>query len=76
MLSWFYFSNLIQFTHAVDLLLYPVISLEASIYITSHSGQCVFHILTFCLVNSGMYVLFLLNISRENTEMYFCDFIT
>lgn len=71
-----FFSNLMWFTYAMDLLLYPVIPLRANTYITNHSGQHVFHILTLCLFNSGMHILFLLNISKENSEMYFCDFIT
>lgn len=72
----FFFSNLMQFTYVMDLLLYSVISLRANTYITSHSGHHVFHILTLCLFNSRMHILFLLNRSKENSGMYFCDCIT
>jgi len=57
------------FTYAMDLLLYSVISLGTNTYVTSHSGQNVVHIFTLCMFNSGMHILFLLNVSRENSDV-------
>lgn len=57
-----------QFTHAIDLLLYAVISVVTSTYI-SHSEQYPFHIVSLCFFNAGMHVMAVINVSKENSKM-------